>query len=149
MKPSLLLLFLIYAFAAAPRGQTQQQSLPDWENPRVFSTGKEPAHATMTAYPTEAAALRGKGESSPWLLSLNGPWKFSWVRTPEERPTNFYRPDFDVSGWKEIRIPSNWEMQGYGTPIYSNITYPFKRDAPRVTSEPPSDWTAYKERNPV
>ena len=144
-----VLLFLVYAIAGVPHAQTQQQSLPDWENPRVFSTGKEPAHATMMVYPTEAAALRGRAESSPWLLSLNGPWKFSWVRTPDERPANFYKPDFDVSGWKEIRVPSNWEMEGYGTPIYSNITYPFKRDAPRVTSEPPSDWTAYKERNPV
>src|SRR6266540_7123948 len=128
-------------------GPKGQQPLPDWENPRVFGINKEPAHATLTPYPNEPAALRA--QTSPYVNSLNGAWKFWWVRTPAERPMDFYKPQFDTSGWKEIRVPSNWEIEGYGTPIYTNITYPFKRDAPRVTEEPPSDWTAYKERNPV
>src|SRR5207237_10500604 len=128
--------------------QAQQADPPDWENPRAFAVGKEPPHATLVPYPEERAALRA-GSPSPFVRTLNGAWKFAWSRRPEERPAGFYRPDFDVSGWKEIRVPSNWEIEGYGTPIYSNITYPFKRDAPRVTSEPPKDWTAYGERDPV
>lgn len=139
---SFVLLLLVFLLNA----QSVQQPGPDWENPRVFAIGKEPAHATMITYASEAAALRGKPDT---LISLNGAWKFSWARTPNERPGDFYKPDFDVTSWKDIRVPSNWEIEGYGTPIYSNITYPFKRDAPRVTSEPATDWTAFKERNPV
>src|SRR5215203_2268291 len=115
-----VLLCVFYSIATVgPHAQTERQSTPDWENPRVFSIGKEQAHATMTPYPNEAAAA-SNGRSA-WLLSLNGAWKFSWVATPNERPADFYKPEFDVSRWKQIRVPSNWEMEGYGTPIYSNI----------------------------
>ena len=79
-----------------------------------------------------------------------GLWKFHWVKSPDLRPADFYKPEFDVSSWKEIPVPSNWEMQGYGTPIYTNITYPFKRDSPRVTGTPDDhSWTAYDQRDPV
>jgi beta-galactosidase len=82
--------------------------------------------------------------------SLDGTWKFHWVKSPDVRPVDFYKSDFDVSSWKEIPVPSNWEMQGYGTPIYSNITYPFKRNAPSVTDAPDDhSWTAYGQRDPV
>ncbi len=133
---------------AAPAGATAAADGPEWENPRVFSEGEEPPHATLTPYPSEAAALRQNGPS-PFVQSLDGLWKFSWARRPEERAADFYRPEFDAAAWRDIRVPSNWEMEGYGTPIYSNIVYPFKRDAPRVMGEPPKDWTTYEERNPV
>ncbi|HEV2762122.1 MAG TPA: glycoside hydrolase family 2 TIM barrel-domain containing protein, partial [Pyrinomonadaceae bacterium] len=140
---------LLLAALAAPAGGQEPSPAPEWEDPRVFNVNKEPAHATLTPYPDEQSALRGGTRTSPFVRSLNGAWKFHWVATPAERPKEFYRPEFDASGWREIRVPSNWEMEGYGTPIYLNILYPFKMDAPRVTAEPPSDWTAYKERNPV
>ncbi|MDT5263341.1 MAG: beta-galactosidase [Acidobacteriota bacterium] len=138
-------------FALAARAQDGQPQTPphDWENARVFAIGKEPAHATLTPYPDEASALRADSPDSPFVRSLDGVWKFHWARRPEERPADFYKPDFDVSAWRDIRVPSNWEMEGYGTPIYTNITYPFKRAAPRVTEEPPAAWTAYKDRDPV
>lgn len=122
---------------------------PDWENPRVNSINREQAHATMTPFPSAADALKS-GAQSPFTLSLNGNWKFNWVKEPSLRPTDFFKPDYDVSAWKEIPVPSNWEMQGYGTPIYTNAKYPFKMDAPRVTSEPEDKtWTAYSQRDPV
>ena len=62
---------------------------------------------------------------------------------------DFYKPDFDVSGWKEIPVPSCWQVLGYGTPYYRNLGYTFQKDWPRVMSEPPKDYTAYNERNPV
>ncbi len=128
---------------------TSAQQVPDWENPRVFGINKELPHATLTPYPSERAAQNAGAQASPFVQSLNGQWKFHWVKQPSERPVDFYKPDYDVSAWKEIRVPSNWEMEGYGTPIYTNITYPFQRDAPRVTSEPPKEYTAYRDRNPV
>lgn len=128
--------------------QTSGSPVPDWENPAVFGIGKEAPRANYTPYPTEAAA-EAKGASS-LVESLDGNWKFHWVKSPELRPVDFYKPDYDVSGWKEIPVPSNWEMQGYGTPIYTNITYPFKRDFPRVTDTPDDhSWTAYSQRDPV
>jgi beta-galactosidase len=129
--------------------QSQTGAPPDWENPHVFGINKEPARATFTPFPDEAATLRD-GHHSPWTQSLDGAWKFHWVKQPDLRPVDFYKPDFDVSSWKEIPVPSNWEMEGYGTPIYTNITYPFKRDAPRVTGTPDDhSWTAFDQRDPV
>lgn len=136
----------------------QAQDVPDWENPRVFNINKEPAHATFVPYADEASARRGvmafapgaaPAPGSPFVISLNGRWKFNWVKEPSARPVDFYKPEFDVSAWKEIRVPANWEFEGYGTPIFLNIIYPFKRDAPKVMSEPPKDWTTYEERNSV
>lgn len=125
-------------------------SVPEWQDPRVFEVNREPAHATMVPYPDQASAFKAEQQASPWVQSLNGPWKFHWVKRPEERPVDFYKPDYDVSSWKDIPVPSNWEMQGYGTPIYTNITYPFQRNAPSVMDTPEDhSWTAYIQRNPV
>ncbi len=122
--------------------------VPEWQDPRVFGANKEAPHATLTPYPNATAAM-GHAPSG-FVQSLNGMWKFHWVKRPEERPADFYKLDYDVSGWTEIRVPSNWEMEGYGTPIYTNSTYPFKRNAPSVMDEPDDKtWTAYDQRNPV
>lgn len=148
---------LLLACSSVPSHARQAES-PDWENPRVFNINKEPAHATFVPYPDEATARRGvmafapgaaPAPGSPFVMSLNGRWKFNWVKEPSLRPVDFYKPEFDVSAWKEIRVPSNWEFEGYGTPIFLNIIYPFKRHAPRVMGEPPKDWTTYEERNSV
>lgn len=104
----------------------------DWENPQVVGRNKEPGHCTLMPYVDVATALVGSREASAWHRSLNGNWKFYWVRTPEERPIDFYRPDYDVSGWAEIPVPSNWQMHGYDIPIYTNAAYPFKNDPPRI-----------------
>ena len=149
MSRSIFLLFTCL-LALAPR-LTAQPTAPsgqDWENPHVFGIGKEPPRAHYTPYPAEAAAL--SKQPSSLVESLNGNWKFHWVKSPELRPVDFYKLDYDVSAWKEIPVPSNWEMQGYGTPIYTNITYPFKRDFPRVTDTPDDhSWTAFSQRDPV
>ena len=146
IRPSLFLFLLALSAAFA-----QQSAIPpELENPRITGVNKEAAHATLTPFPAEAAALRGGAGDAVFTKSLNGPWRFHWVKQPSERPTDFYKPDFPVSSWKEIEVPSNWEMKGYGTPIYSNVPYPFKRDAPHVMEEPDDKtWTAYAERNPV
>jgi len=119
----------------------------DWEDERVFDINKEPGHATLTPYPTAVDACeRGP---SPRVQSLDGAWRFHWSPDPDGRPLGFHEPGFDVGGWDETEVPSNWELQGYGTPIYTNVRYPFQPDWPRVTSEPDADWTAYAQRNPV
>ena len=117
------------------------QTPHDWENPAVLSINKLPYHATLQ--------LPSKEKECKEIVSLDGQWLFHWSRNPEERPADFYKEDYDISSWGKITVPGNWQTQGYGTPIYSNIGYPFKRNRPSVTSEPPKDWTAYENRNPV
>ena len=120
---------------------SQAQLQHDWENPAVLGINKLPYHATLQ--------LPSKWKACKEIVSLDGQWLFHWSRKPEERVADFYREDYDVSGWDKITVPGNWQTQGYGTPIYTNMEYPFLRNRPSVTSEPPKDWTAYENRNPV
>jgi beta-galactosidase len=149
MRPLTYAALCLSPFLFTLAGFAQAGPALEWEDPRVFAVNEEPAHATLVPYPDEAAALRAGEQGSPFVQSLNGLWKFHWVRIPSERPVDFYKPEFDVAGWREIRVPSNWEREGYGTPIFLNIVYPHKRDAPSVMGEPDPTWTTYKERNPV
>ena len=142
-----VVLAVVLAFMVSPvRAQGQG---PDWENPDVIERNKEPGHSTLLPYPNPASAVKGTREASPFHQSLNGKWKFNWAPDPSKRPAEFYKPSFDVSGWKDIPVPSNWQLEGYGIPIYCNIPYSFKKDPPRVMGTPPADWPAYKHRNPV
>ena len=120
---------------------TAQAQVRDWENPAVLGINKLPYHATLQ--------LPSRVKECKEIVSLDGQWAFQWSRNPDERPADFYKEDYDVSGWDKIAVPGNWQTQGYGTPIYININYPFVRNRPSVTTEPPRDWTAYDNRNPV
>jgi beta-galactosidase len=122
---------------------------PEIENTECLGVNKEPAHATLMPYASLKEALAANRHASSFCRSLNGPWKFNWVREPSLRPVDFYKPDFDVSAWKEIPVPSNWQILGYGTPYYKNNGYTIQKDWPHVMSEPPKNYTAYTERNPV
>ncbi len=122
---------------------------PEWENPHLLHINREPPRNTFVPCATLDQALSNNPADSPFYRSLNGNWKFHWVPHPDLRPTNFFELDFDDSNWAEIEVPSNWELKGYGTPIYVSAGYPFQIDPPRVTSEPPTNYTAFNERNPV
>ncbi len=122
---------------------------PEIENPECLGLNKQPYHATLMPYATVEQALAGKRLESSLCRPLNGLWKFNWVKHPDERPVDFYKPTFDVSAWKDIPVPSCWQVLGYGTPYYRNAGYIIQRDYPRVMSEPPKDFTAFVERNPV
>lgn len=107
---------------------------PEWNNrPEVFQVNREPAHATLMPYRDVRSALRGEPEKSPRYRSLNGKWHFKWSKNPAERPVEFYKEDYDVSKWDKITVPSNWQLEGYDYPIYTNITYP---------------WTGYEQPQP-
>ena len=121
----------------------------EWQQEQNLSLNKEQPRASFMSFPAAALATAVARETSPFFQSLDGAWKFHWVGNPSERPVGFQRPDYDVAAWKEIPVPSNWQLEGYDTPIYSNQSYTFKRDWPRVMGEPPQDWPAFKDRNPV
>jgi beta-galactosidase len=105
-----------------------QTTSPEWGNPDIIGINKLPPHATMIPFPDERLAIENIRDKSPYFLLLNGYWKFNWVERPADRPLEFYRPDFDDSAWKSIAVPSNWETQGYGVPIYVNIPYEWTRN---------------------
>jgi beta-galactosidase len=104
----------------------------EWENPKINAINKEPAKASFIGYPSEELALTGDYSKSPWYKLLNGNWKFNWVAQPEKRPIDFYKPEYDVTGWKEIPVPSDWQMQGYDYANYVNSGYPFPRNQPFI-----------------
>jgi len=105
----------------------------DWEDPQIVHRNRESPHATLSMYPDIEMALKGNRWSSPFFHSLNGEWKFHWVKKPEERPKDFFNVEFDDSRWKTLPVPSNWQLHGYGIPIYTNVKYPFeKADPPRI-----------------
>ncbi len=114
-----------------------QKEVNDWENPAIVGCNREPPHCTYIPYTDIKTALEHNPSLSPFYLSLNGLWKFNWVRKPADRPINFYKKDYDVSQWSNIEVPGNWELQGFGIPIYTNILYPFDpADPPFI----PHDW---------
>lgn len=118
-----------------------EEEIVDWENPHILGRNKLPYHSTLQMPSTERDL-----QSIKWL---DGDWSFKWSPDPDSAPQGFESKDYDISGWDKIKVPGNWQMQNYGKPIYVNIAYPFNRNRPSVTSEPPSDWYAYDHRNPV
>jgi beta-galactosidase len=160
MKRNLILFFLLSVFVASSIAEGINTAIPDTvvtgaiipkeiEDIECLGINKEPAHATLMPYATVQEALKANRHKSTLSKSLNGNWKFNWVSWPQQRPVDFYKVDFDVSGWKEIKVPSNWQVLGYGTPYYRNIGYTFQVDFPKVMSQPSKEYTSYKERNPV
>lgn len=111
-----------------------------WEDETCFAENKEIGHATYMPYPSEKAMLDDRHfYDTPWVEtksknfhSLNGNWKFHFVPEPSQRPTDFYKENYDVSGWETIPVPSNWEMQGYDRPIYANVEYPHANIPPFI-----------------
>ena len=133
---------------------TATKSKNDWESEAIFGINKEPGRATMLLYASEKEMKGDAAYAQPWLwpnsslrLMLNGQWQFNWVPKPEDRPVNFYKTNFDASSWKTIPVPSCWEMQGYGTPIYTNVTYPIKNQPPFIRGQ--EGYTVMNEPNAV
>ena len=120
--------------------QPSAQTVHDWENHHVLQINREPARAAFTPFHAQ------KGDCS---ICLDGTWKFRWTPVPDERIVEFYQTDFNDKDWVGFPVPANWEVNGYGTPIYVSAGYPFKIDPARVMGEPKVDYTTYKERNPV
>ncbi|MDE6462718.1 MAG: DUF4981 domain-containing protein [Muribaculaceae bacterium] len=161
----------LLSLVAIPVSAARQTSWGDyWEDQSVFAVNKEEAHATTVPYPTEAAMMADKTFfDTPWVQTrssrvklLNGVWKFNFVDEPSKRPTDFFKEGYDVSGWDNLPVPSNWEMHGYDTPMYVNVDYPFAKNPPFIghapgytnfgenpvgsyvtTFEVPSDWSGH------
>lgn len=145
-----------YATQEAPQGN-------EWESPENLALNKEQPRATFFSFADVESARKVLPENSAYWQSLNGQWKFNWVGNPSERPADFYKQGFDVSGWDEIEVPSSWNIYGvqkdgtlkYGTPIYVNQPVIFMHKLAvddwkgGVMRTPPTKWTTFKDRNEV
>ncbi|GGF01848.1 glycoside hydrolase family 2 TIM barrel-domain containing protein [Hymenobacter cavernae] len=121
------------AFILLCSRQLLAQTTPsEWENPRVFEQNKEKPHASFMVYDKVADAKTNDYHRSPYYQSLNGTWKFNYVDRPADRPLDFFQPSFNDAAWKPIPVPSNWELEGFGIPIYTNIVYPFPKNPPFI-----------------
>ncbi|MCL6625013.1 MAG: DUF4981 domain-containing protein [Alicyclobacillus shizuokensis] len=109
--------------------------MPDFESLKILHRNRLPSRAYFFAYNDETSALTYEREMSADFQLLNGQWKFSYAPSPQEAPEGFAEESFDVSGWDDIEVPSNWQLQGYGRPQYTNQCYPFPVDPPRVPTE--------------
>ncbi len=111
----------------------KNETLPnDWENPAIFEKGQNLPHAFHMPFETKEAAIQNLPKKCPNFQLLNGLWKFKWVETPEQVPEDFWKPKFDVEEWDEIKVPSNWQMEGFGHPKFRNVALSFESDPPNI-----------------
>lgn len=108
----------------------------EWQNPQIVGRNKAPGHVPLVPFRDEQTALAGTRAESPDFRLLNGDWRFHWAPNPASAPAGFHAVDFDDSEWASIRVPGNWQMQGFGVPMYTNVQYPFSiKDLPRVPQD--------------
>lgn len=119
-----ILFFLILLKATSSTGQTLD---PVLENPNVVAQNKLDARASFFPYDSQKLALENKLDKASNYASLNGVWKFNWSKNPSLRPLDFYQESYNTKNWDSINVPSNWEIEGFGIPIYVNASYPFQK----------------------
>ena len=145
-----------YGPADAPDGT-------EWESPERLALNKEQPRTWFFTFPDTESARRVLPECGAWYISLDGVWKFHWAGNPEERPAEFYKPEYDVAAWDDVTVPMQWNVAGiqkdgslrYGVPIYANQPVIFAHKVAvddwrgGVMRTPPSDWVTYRHRNEV
>ena len=104
------------------------QTFKEWQDQNLNEVNRLPMHAYYFPYASDKEAAEGVKENSENFLSLNGAWKFNWVENADQRPTDFYKLNFDDKGWDELNVPAVWELNGYGDPIYLNTGYAWRND---------------------
>ena len=111
----------------------------EWKNPEINAVNRAPMHTNYFAYSSSEEAAKADKENSSNFMTLNGIWKFNWVKNADARPTDFYRTDYHDKGWGQMKVPGVWEMNGYGDPIYVNVGYAwrsqYKNNPPYVPIE--------------
>lgn len=144
-----------------------QQAAPtgwEWQSPDSVAVNKQQPHAWFFSFRNVEEARKVLPENSSYWKSLDGLWKFHWAPNPDERPKDFYRTDYDVSQWDDIKVPMNWNLAGlqkdgnnkYGDPLYSNQRVIFQHSwqpmndwKGGVMRTPPTNWMTYRNRNEV
>ncbi len=130
----------------------REQQRADWENLDILSRNRMKPRATHFSWHSVEQALAGDRERSPWFFSLNGEWDFCWASEPSKAPQGFESPEFVLNNkdeWTAIPVPSCQECHGFGTPMYTNVEYPFAKNPPYIMGEQPDGFTIQQEPNPT
>ena len=125
-------IFALVAVLIFMKNVSGNKNIPEWENPLIFQVNREEPRAHFFPFESGRLALKRDFEQSKFFEPLNGVWKFHFSPSPDQRPKSFHEPDFDASGWDDIKVPGHWELQGWSVPIYLDEEYPFPPDPPFV-----------------
>ena len=144
-------------FFASARAEDRSIDGNEWQDLSRMSLGREETRASFAPFESEKAALAVLPWKSSRQVSLDSDtaWKFKWAKDPDSRPKGFQNPSYDVSGWEVIKVPCSWQAYGangkggWGRALYTNVTYPFAKNPPRVMDTPPNWYSNFEDRNPV
>lgn len=114
------------------------QTFKEWLDPEVNATNRAPMHTNYFAFENLDASKGCKTESANYM-TLNGTWKFNWVRHANLRPTDFWKTSFNDQAWDDMQVPAVWELNGYGDPIYVNNNYPWRNHFPLIPPTVPEE----------
>jgi beta-galactosidase len=131
-RTAVLVLIVSLSTLSAGLGEEPPSQPEDWENPAVFGRNQVVTHVASIPFADVESALEHNREQSPYFTSLNGSWHFQWFSVPEKAPDDFFKLDFDVSGWNTINVPSNWQTEGYGHAMFRNVAHTFSSEPPRM-----------------
>ncbi|MEI3584669.1 MAG: glycoside hydrolase family 2 TIM barrel-domain containing protein [Alistipes shahii] len=130
---------ILLCWLAAATALTAGAQSNEWQDAGVNAVNRMPMHGSWFAYESPEAAQTGDKTLSERFVTLNGNWKFNWVRDADQRPTDFFRVGYNDKGWNDMPVPGLWELNGYGDPVYLNVGYAwrgwFKNDPPHVPIE--------------
>ena len=129
-KLVLFMLVKIGLFMQVATGQS-----PEWQDENIIGVNKTPAHASLIPFASIEQAENEPPSNSPYYQTLNGTWKFKFINNPLEVPQNFFENTFADQSWDDLEVPSNWQLKGYGQPIYTNIVHPFPVNPPKVPED--------------
>lgn len=133
MKIKKTLLSLVGIMCLA--GVSAQEKNNEWENPTILDRNKEEGRSAFVLYENAVLAEKRALENSSLYQSLNGTWKFNVVKNPSLKSDDFYKDEFSDANWDDIKVPSNWETEGFDIPIYTNVAYPFPKNPPFIDGD--------------
>ncbi len=106
----------------------------EWQNPQINQVNRLPINAHFVPYAKKQDAA-DRSKINERIISLDGVWKFHYAKNPDSRPSDFYKKDYNISNWKNIKVPGSWELQGFDAPIYTDVAYPFPATPPYVPTD--------------
>ncbi|WP_333579091.1 sugar-binding domain-containing protein, partial [Leyella stercorea] len=128
-----------HIYAANETDKATEPTFTEWHDLSVNNVNRFATRTSFFAYENREAALKGNRDKSSNFLSIEGDWRFQWVENADQRPTDFFRTDYDDAAWKTMRVPGIWELNGYGDPEYVNIGFAwrghFKNNPPMVPTK--------------
>jgi len=132
MKRLISLFFLLFFMNEFAISQEVEFDSLDWQNPAIFEKGQTVPHAFHVPFSSKKTALKNRISKCDNFQLLNGEWNFRWVETPTQVPEDFWQPDFDIENWDKIKVPANWQTEGFGQPKFRNVALSFESNPPNI-----------------